>query len=171
MNLEDLIKDSPAGVARFLERSLELGYKPIMPDEKNALKDAWTMVYGVGEETYMLVYAVNGNERKYPTQGTIKKIAGLKGKFDRKELLEQGRKNVSLEMAEGTMSPFVSEDFEINKLHIIVDKKSIEENKYAKFPAGKNGSYFAMKLNEVLDVLQSMYGKERVTEQYLLNKN
>ena len=165
MNLENLIESSSPGVARFLRHAKELGYNPVIPDNEKA-RDAWTMVYGVGEETYMLVYAVDAGEKKYPTQGTIRKITGLKGDFDRKCLLEQGRKNVGNEMSAGEMSPFVSEHFDISNLHVIIDRAGIENNDIMRFPTG-SGSYFAMALKDALQSLQILYGKEKVNVEYL----
>ena len=169
MSLDNLIKGSSSGVARFLRHAKELGYNPVIPDNEKA-RDAWTMVYGVGEETYMLVYAVDAGEKKYPTQGTIRKITRLKGDFDRKELLEQGRKNVGNEMSTGEMSPFVSEHFDIRKLHIIIDQACIENNEMARFPTGE-GIYFAMGLKDVLQALQILYGKEKAETWHLFNNN
>lgn len=170
MNLDDLMESSITGVARFLRHAKELSYNPIIPGDDEKAKDAWTMAYGVGEETYMLVYAVNAGEKKYPTQGTIRKLTGMHGKFDRKDFLEQGRKNVENEMKSGEMSPFVSEHFDISKLHVIIDQACIENNEMVKFPAG-NGSYFAMGLKDVLQNLLSLYGQEKVMVHYLFNNN
>src|SRR3989338_2034827 len=170
MSLDNLIKASSSGVARFLRLAEEMGIKPLAADYAGHVRDAWTMVYGVGEETYMLVYAVDAGEKKYPMQGTIRKITRLKGDFDRKELLEQGRKNVGNEMSTGEMSPFVSEHFDIRKLHIIIDQACIENNEMARFPTGE-GSYFAMGLKDVLQALQILYGKEKAETWHLFNNN
>src|SRR3989338_2845043 len=166
MSLDNLIKASSSGVARFLRLAEEMGIKPLAADYAGHVRDAWTMVYGVGEETYMLVYAVDAGEKKYPTQGTIRKITRLKGDFDRKCLLEQGRKNVGNEMSAGEMSPFVSEYFDISNLHVIIDRAGIENNDIMRFPTG-SGSYFAMALKDALQSLQILYGKEKVNVEYL----
>ena len=167
MNLENLIESSSPGVARFLRHAKELGYGPSVVENNSQIRDAWTMAYGVGEETYMLIYSVDIGAKKYPTRSVVRKVSGLKGNFDRKQLLEQGLANLPSEMNSGEITPFLSQDFDKNMLHITIDQASIEQNELVKFPAGIDDKYFAITLNAVFQTLQSLYGKERVIWCYL----
>ena len=168
MNLEDLIKDSPAGVARFLKHGVELGYKPIFADNNSQFSDAFTIAYGIGESTYMLVYGVVKGTKKYPTKNTVREATGLKGRFDMLKLREQGLRNISPEMEAGNITPFFSEKFDASKLYTTIDLEGIKENDPVKFPAGNN-NYFALTLFEVFQALRSLYGKEKVAVNYLFN--
>lgn len=165
MNLENLIESSPEGIARFLLQAKEMGYKSYAAENNSGISDAWTMAYGVGEEMYMLVYAVNAGEKKYPTKSAVRTAIGLKGRFDRKQLLEQGLANICSEMCSGEITPFLSEEFDASKLHVVIDQKCIDENTLVKFPAASG--YFAMPIRHVMDVLQQLYGKDKATTQYL----
>ena len=165
MDLDDLIEASPRGVARFLEHAIELGYKPIVIEKGAESNCGWTIAYGVGQLTYMLVYDVAAGTRRYPAKNAVRQETGLKGRFDLLKLRNQGLENVASEMKAGCISPFFSEDFDAEKLYIAIDLAGVIENKPVKFPA--NSRYFAMTLFEVFQTLRSLYGKDGVNIKYL----
>ena len=165
MNLDDLIGASPRGVARFLEHAVELGYKPIVIEKGAESNCGWTIAYGVGQLTYMLVYDVEAGTRRYPTKNAVRQETGLKGRFDLLKLREQGLANMFPEMRAGDITPFLSESFDTENLHVTIDLAGVIENKPVKFPA--NSRYFAMTLFEVFQTLRSLYGKDGVNIKYL----
>jgi len=126
MNLDDLIGASPRGVARFLEHAVELGYKPIVIEKGAESNCGWTIAYGVGQLTYMLVYDVAAGTRRYPAKNAVRQETGLKGRFDLLKLRNQGLENVASEMKAGCISPFFSEDFDTEKLCVTIDTEGIK---------------------------------------------
>ncbi len=167
MNLDTLIESSPAGIARFLLHARKLGYTPHVAENSSEIRDAWTIAYGVGEETYMLVYEVIAGTKRYPTKKTVRDATGLKRKFDMLKVRNQGLLNISSEMRAGYITPFLSEEFD-TKLHVTIDLEGILDNNRVKFPAG-NGNYFALTLFEVYQTLKSLYGEERVKVDHLFS--
>lgn len=163
MNIDEVVNLSTMGAQRFLLQALGLGYNPVVVNSNDAFRDAWTIAYGVGAGTYLAVYT-HTNARVYPSRSAVKRMTGVTGhQFEKTKLLAKGLENLAAEMSHGHITPFISEKFDANSLTVFVDKGSLEEGDFVKFPATQDCTkYFALPLQAVAQTLKSMYDDSKV---------